>query len=203
MKQCHVVGLVNRKLKSVVKRSGHYSVFGKYEVTPKGRDWLSDEKKDSLMMPSCDTLDSTLSANPTASEASSEGVSENPLNSKRVRHGKGTHAIITIRKMMSDKENWVQINTAKEYQYPGVFSDEQKQCVYYTYNYTELSSSSEPNLHFLWNDIQLSKGKVNNYSSVFDIGGQKEELVYRSAPWNEVKIYSEPGCDYVAPMRDQ
>ena len=71
------------------------------------------------MMPSCDTSDSTLSANPTTSEASSEGLSKNPLNSIRVRHGKGTHAIINVRKMMSDKENWVQINTAKEYQYLG------------------------------------------------------------------------------------
>lgn len=35
MKQCHVVSLVNRKLKSMVKRSGHYSVFGVYEVTQK------------------------------------------------------------------------------------------------------------------------------------------------------------------------
>ena len=76
---------------------------------------------------------------------------------------------------MSDKENWIQINNAKEHQYPGVFSDQQKQCVYYTSNYTELSSSSEPDPHFLWNDIQLSKGKVNNYSSVFDVGGKKEE----------------------------
>ena len=38
MKQYHVVGLVNRKLKSMVKQSGHYSVFGTYEVTPKGRE---------------------------------------------------------------------------------------------------------------------------------------------------------------------
>ena len=41
MKQCHVVGLMNRKLKSMVKRGGHYSVFGVYEVAQKGRDWLS------------------------------------------------------------------------------------------------------------------------------------------------------------------
>ena len=174
MKQCHVAGLVNRKLKSMVKRSGHYSVFGIYEVTPKGRDWLSNDRKDEIMMPSTDASDSIISGSPSTSEVSSEDNSE---NQKRVRHGKGTHAIITVRKMMSDKENWVKINSAKEYQYPGVFSDEQKQCVYYTFNYTELSSSSEPDIHFLWNDIQLSKGKVNNYSFVFDIGGQKEELV--------------------------
>lgn len=91
-----------------------------------------------------------------------------------VTYGKGTHAIITVRKMWSDKENWVML---KNINIQGVFSDEQKRCVYYTSNYAEVSSTSELDLHFLWNDIQLSKGKVNNYSSVFDIGGHKEELV--------------------------
>ena len=78
--------------------------------------------------------------------------------------------MITVRRMMSDKENWVLINHAKEYQYPGVFSCQQRQCVYCTPDYTQLSSSSQPDPHFLWNDIQLSKGKVNSYSATFDVG---------------------------------
>ena len=71
MKQCHVAGFVNRKLKSMVKRSGHYSVFGIYEVTPKGRDWLSKDEKDKIMMPSTDDSDSII-AGPSTSGVSSE-----------------------------------------------------------------------------------------------------------------------------------
>ena len=197
MKQCHVVGLVNRKLKSMVKRSGHYSVFGVYEVTQKGRDFISTDGKEEVMLPCIDDVDSIQTSSP---DASSESCHE---GNKRVRHGKGTHAIITVRRMMSEKENWVKLSDASECQYPGVFSDKQKQCVYYTSNFSELSSSSEPDPHFLWTDIQLSKGKVNNYSSTFDIDGKKEEFVYRSAPCNGVKVCSEPGCDYVASIRDQ
>lgn len=104
---------------------------------------------------------------------------------------------------VSSEDNLKRVPASESCRYPGVFSDEQKQCVYYTSNHKELSSSSEPDPHYLWNDIQLSKGKVNNYSSTFDIGEEKEELVYRSAPCNGVKVCSEPECDHVAPMRDQ
>lgn len=86
-------------LLTLVKRSGHYSVFGMYEATQKGRDSISDDGKDEIMLPSTDDSESIPTSTPATS---SEDHSE---SQKRVRHGKGTHAIITVRKMVSDK-NW-------------------------------------------------------------------------------------------------
>ena len=72
MKQCHMVGLVNRKLKSMVKRSGHL-VFGIYEVTQKGRDSISNDGKDEIMLPSIDDSESIPASTPaTSSEDHSE-----------------------------------------------------------------------------------------------------------------------------------
>ena len=149
MKQCHVVGLVNRKLKSMVKRSGHYSVFGVYEVTQKGRDFISTDGKEEVMLPCIDDVDSIQTSSP---DASSESCHE---GNKRVRHGKGTHAIITVRRMMSEKENWVKLSDASECQYPGVFSDKQKQCVYYTSNLV--------NFHHLVSPIHIFYGLIYNF----------------------------------------
>ena len=47
----------------------------------------------------------------------------------------------------------------------------------------------------------MSKGKANKDYSIFvEIGGSKEELVYRCAPCNGVKICSQSDCNFVAPV---
>ena len=47
----------------------------------------------------------------------------------------------------------------------------------------------------------MSKGKANKDYSIFvEIGGSKEELVYRCAPCNGVKICSQSDCNFVAPI---
>lgn len=65
---------------------------------------------------------------------------------------------------MSDKENWVKLKliALTNAQYPGVFSDKQKQCVYYTSDYSELSSFSDPDPYLLWNDIQLKMARLTS-----------------------------------------
>ena len=56
----------------MVKRSGHYS--GVYEVTQKGRDWMSNDDNEDMMLPSkiTDDPDSTTSPSPMTSEESSK-----------------------------------------------------------------------------------------------------------------------------------
>ena len=86
---------------------------------PKGRDWISKEKKDKIMMPFTDYSDSiTLSGSTSTTGVFSKDYCE---NQKRIGHRKGTHAIITIRTLMSDKENWVKINNDKDYHTQGYF----------------------------------------------------------------------------------
>ena len=88
MRQCHVTGLVNRKLKSMVKRSGHYSVFGVYEVTQQGRDWLSDSNHNRSLMPSVDDVSDVQSNTSVSSGASSSNPLLGDSSQKRVRQGK-------------------------------------------------------------------------------------------------------------------
>lgn len=55
--------------------------------------------------------------------------------------------------------------------------------------------------HFLWKDIQFSKGKLNKPREVkFTLGGQEEALIYRSAPCQGIKYCPEDGCGFVASL---
>ena len=106
--------------------------------------------------------------------------------------------------MLEDKENWVIPKNDADWQFPGVFSDTDKheQCVLFIENYRSVYPTCPKNLDFLWSDIQLPKGKVNNYKTSITIDGKDEQVFYKSAPCNGVKVCSEKGCHYVAPIRE-
>jgi len=77
------------------------------------------------------------------------------------------------------------------------------QGVYYVPDITKLDQCCKSNPHFLWHDIQLSKGKINwdyTFSLIVDPSKGLEELVYRSAPCNGVKLCSASGCKFVVPI---
>ena len=44
MLQCHVLGLVQKQLRSVIKKSEHYSIQGVLVVQDKGREVAADKK---------------------------------------------------------------------------------------------------------------------------------------------------------------
>ena len=57
----------------------------------------------------------------------------------------------------------------------------------------------ESDPHFIWNDIQLSKGKINKDRLLeMDVDGKKEHIYYQSTPCGGVKVCSEPSCNYVS-----
>ena len=72
-------------------------------------------------------------------------------------------------------------------------------CVCFEYLMNLVYSSC---LYFLWADIQLSKGKVNNYETKVTIDGKDVSVMYRSAPCSGVKECSENGCPYVAAVME-
>ena len=50
---------------------------------------------------------------------------------------------------------------------------------YFTPDCTKLSQHARSKPHFLWNDIQLSKGKLNKDRQIeVDLDGEKTRLVY-------------------------
>ena len=80
-----------------------------------------------------------------------------------------------------------------------MYKTAQLQCVYHIDDYKTLEQSVESDPHFIWNDIQLSKGKINKDRLLeMDVGGKKEHIYYQSAPCGEVKVCNEPSCNYVA-----
>ena len=118
------------------------------------------------------------------------------------RKGKGTHGLIVVKKLLADKENWRIPENESDWQFPGASCRGKDQCVLYIEDYWKVYSSCPKNIHFLWADIQLSKGKVNNYKTKMMINGKDISVMYRSAPCNGVKACSETGCSYVAAIRE-
>ena len=43
MRQCHVEGIVEKELKSIIKKSEHYCIQGMFHVLPKGRDIVQQQ----------------------------------------------------------------------------------------------------------------------------------------------------------------
>ena len=66
-----------------------------------------------------------------------------------------------------------------------------------------LKKSVKNDPHFIWNDIQLSKGKINKDRLLeMDVGGKKV-ILYQSAPCGGVKVCCEASCNYSAAVREK
>ena len=116
--------------------------------------------------------------------------------------GKGRHGLIIVRRLLADKVSWRVPENESNWQFPGTSCRGKDQCTFYINDYWKVYSSYPKNLHFLCADIQLSKGKVNNYKTKMTIDGKDVSVMYRSAPCNGVKACSENGCPYVAAIRE-
>ena len=168
-------------------------------MLPKGRDIV--QQRNPFLLPSSTAM-VTQHSNAAASDTSSNDnkpLTKNPAS----RKGKGTHGIRIVKALLQDKENWKSISCKDDYHFPGVFKQEQMQVVYYVPDCTKLDQCCNSNPHFLWHDIQLSKGKINRdytFSLVLDPSQKPEDLVYRSAPCNGVKQCSASGCKFVTPV---
>ena len=196
LRQCHVLGIVKYDLRSMIKGSGHYSVMGIYYPLDDCKPYINNEK--SLMLP---VLEQSIESRPCRNRPSTS-ASECSLKKKRL--GKGCNILPIVRKLLVDKENWKTIADKSDYQFPGTFKTPTEQHLYYIPDWKSLKQASETNHHFLWNDIQMSKGVLNKDRLIeVEIGDEKEKVYYRSAPCLGVKTCPEFGCDYVAPIREK
>ena len=198
LRQCFVHGFVKMELQSLIKRNGHYSVYGIYYPTEKGR--VAVQQNEDVMLPllqidkrPCTALKPTEDIEPSKSK-----------EVKRRRVGKGSHILPIIRSCLQESENWKTIKSKEDYHYPGVFSQScNPNTLMYTHDYTLLEQSAE-NPHFMWNDMQFSKGALNKDRKIeCEINGKKEKINYRTASCNGVKCCSFTGCEYTAPIREK
>ena len=202
IRQCHVAGYVDKQLKSIIKKSGHYSIQGVYHVLTKANKDLASEDSRILLYKA---PEGEITSQNTSTKKSRCNNSE-PGKAQSSRVGKGTHGLVVVRNLLTDKETWIVPNTESEWQYPGKFSDKEsnkhEQCVIFVQDYRSVYPTCPKNLDFLWSDIQLSKGKVNNYKTSVTIDGKEVPITYRSAPCNGVKVCPESGRCHVVPIRE-
>ena len=85
MRQCHVCGLLQKELRSIIKKSGHYCIQGVMCVLPKAREVI--DEKESVLLPMVEAATTECSVKRTQLQCvPSESASANP---KKSRQGRG------------------------------------------------------------------------------------------------------------------
>ena len=196
MKQCHVLGFVKLQFKSLIKASGHYSVQGVYHALPKGRGHVSSSEN--LPLPKVGGL---YQLPPVSASSSTSSIAS---SQKKKRLGKGCHVLTVVRTLLEDSENWKVIEDKTNYQYLGTFPHPSQQQLYFVPDISALEQTATDNPHFLWLDLQLSKGPLNKDRCIeVNIGCRKEKVFYRSAPCAGVKVCPVDGCNHVQAIRQK
>ena len=195
IKQCYAASLVKLELKSMIKGSGLYAVNGVYHPSQNGTEAIN--KSEPVMLPKNANDNGPGDCN---SARNSNNVS---LEVKKKRLGKGCSVLSLVRRLMSEQENWIKIENKSSYQFPGVLPKPSLQQLCYTENVFDLHQSCD-DPHFIWKDVQLSKGQLNKDRLIkIEINDRNEELYYRSAPCLGVKYCPMEGCKHVVPIRDR
>ena len=156
---------------SMIKGNGHYSLMGVYiTLYKKSEQYIKNEKR--LMLPSMKHhVDSSSTA---ITNENSSSIPEQSTSTKQKRIGKGINILTVVRKMLADQQNWKTVSDKQDYHFLGAFPKSTEQQLYYIPYYTSLQQASPSNNHFLWNDIQLSKGQVNKHRLIeVEIGDKK------------------------------
>ena len=183
--------ILEHRFTNIVKSSGQYAVFACYSVTNAGRLKLSDcspvlvcestTKAIKLAKPLSQRKPlaqiQTSHNEPQASCSKSAIFDEQKVHTKI---GKGSRIIDTVKELMKDSSAWSHISTKQEYQFPGLLNDVTNQYMLHTLDMRKLPQATPDNPHFMWSDIQISKGKVNIDRKIkVKLDGKEEELLYR------------------------
>ena len=180
LRQCYVNGLVQMELQSLIKRNGHYSVYGVYFPTDKGQQ--SVQKGEDVFLPEILNENKPFTSNDKTPCTRTE--------EKRKRVGKGSHILPIIKGCLQESENWKKIDSKEDYHFLGIQKPPCNNCnvLFYTPDCTKLEQTAD-NSHFMWHDIQLSKGPLNKDRKIeVEINGKMEKLTYRTAPCNGSNI---------------
>ena len=117
--------------------------------------------------------------------------SSSPVKAVAKRNGRGCRAKPIISALISDPEQWFEIQNSSDYQFPGVFSTEYPQRLGYCPDVTKLGLYTASNPEFMYYDIQFGKGKPRNpqrMSVTIADTGDTLEVTYRITPCAGVKL---------------
>ena len=121
IRKCHVLGVVKKELKSIIKQSQHYGIQGIICKISEGETLLESGEKFMVPMNTTDDIVSTESVSSSSSNRAQLPI-QMKSGKKTLRTGKGSHGIATIKRLIEDEENWETITKKSDYQFPGVFS---------------------------------------------------------------------------------
>ena len=187
-RQCSVAGYLVRKVDCGTFQGRQAGVFSYYEVTQEGRGTVANNKE--VQLPPIPNQ----AAEFRCSTSVGNSVKENEVDRKK-RVGHGSNPLSVVKMLMKSHDNWQEIITKEQYQFPGVSVSGQSSMLLYSKDVSKLPQYVASKPHFLWDDIQLSKGKLNPDRMVtMNINGIDEEVFYRMAPCNGVKVCSAPDC---------
>ena len=197
-RQCSVAGYLVRKVDCGTFQGRQAAVFSYYAVTQEGRDAVVNSKE-VLLPPIPNQAECILST-----QKSLQGCSNEKGNEKKKRVGRGSNPLSIAKALMVSQDSWREITSKEQYQFPGVSTSGQSNILLYSKDISKLPQYVASKPHFLWEDIQLSKGKLNPDRAVtLHINGKDETVFYRTAPCNGVKVCSAPNCCHVQPLNSK
>ena len=116
------------------------------------------------------------------------------------KHTRGTHL---LPELLSSKDNWYIIEQNEDYHFPGKFRLPYPHRLGFVPDITTLSFYVKDDEHFLFNDIQIGKGKSRAARKVLLlVDGKEEELYYRIAPCGGAKYCPIEGCSFTISTRE-
>ena len=188
-RQCSGAGFLERKVDCGTFQGRQAGVFSSFEVSPKGREMIAGN--DDVLLP---PLDVSATLTPLYSCHAVKKLAD----VKKKRTGRGSNPLSIVRDLMTNKENWQNITSKEQYQYPGVLTHASLNTILYSSDISQLPQYIEEKPHFLWEDVQLSKGKLNPDRCItLNVNGKDEPVFYRIAPCNGIKQCSAPDCQHV------
>lgn len=125
--------------------------FASYAITPAGHSFLSEPSAVCLPVTS-QQIDSE--------DSQSTLTSHVPKSHQaKARQGQGSHVLPLTVKLIANDENWFDIESSDNYHFPGVFHHEYPKRLGFCSDITQLMNYESTDMHFLFADIQLGKGK--------------------------------------------
>lgn len=147
---CYSLSFVEREIQSLIKKNNNYTIQAVFHVSLKGEDYITN--KETCLVPSWllkMVIDKHVLMPVDPESLTDTSNSQSQSNPAKVRVGKGTPPLLVVRKLMNEKESWKYLVSKKDYQYPGVFSSSQMQCVFYAPDYTKLQQSPDHDWLFM------------------------------------------------------
>ena len=191
-RKCHAHGILERKVCNLAKSNQHYAVMAVYAMAWKEQKVISDDEPVMLLDMEEDVV---RHRKVTGTYAIKDG-------SYKKRSAKGGPLIDRLHELMNNMENWKLLESKEGFLYPGKFSTVTQQYMLFP-DIEQIKPNVAVKEDFIWQDIQLSKGKTNLPRDIkVTINGKQETLKYRMASCAGIKKCPESNCGYIVPIKD-